>query len=45
MHITLHCSLSTKAHGPANLKKTVLASLEVALATSIIPSLEIPSCS
>jgi hypothetical protein len=45
MRTTFHYSFSTKAHGLAILFKVVLASLKIALTTSIAPSLEIPSCS
>jgi len=45
MHITLHCSLSTKACGLAILLKAILASSKVALEALTTPSLEIPSCS
>jgi hypothetical protein len=37
--------LNKKARGLAILFKVVLASLKIALTTSIAPSLEIPSCS
>jgi hypothetical protein len=45
MHTTFHRSFSTKACGLAIFFKAVLASMKVAFATSITPSLEIPSCS
>jgi hypothetical protein len=44
MCITLYYPFSTKAYGLAILFKVVLASSKVAFATSIAPSLEIPSC-
>jgi len=45
MCITLHYSFSTKACGLAIFFTAVLASSKVSFATSIVPSLEIPSCS
>jgi len=43
--MTFQCSFSTKACGPVIFFKVVLASSKVALTTSIVPSLEIPSFS
>jgi hypothetical protein len=45
MHITLHCSFSTKACGPVIIFKVILAFSKVALIASNALSLEIPNCS
>ncbi len=45
MQTTLHCSFSTKTYGHPIFFKAIFASLNVEFATSIVLSLEFPTCS